>query len=69
MGTPIEELEFCLSLWEEKGFCRFGGKTNCIECGTPYILLKLVNGEALHGKEMKRLSLQDWKNKVKELKK
>ncbi len=60
----IKELKFCLELWEKQGFCEFGNKTICKECGTPYLLLKLVNKEVLHGK-MKRLSLEDWKEKVK----
>lgn len=63
------ELEFCLKLWEEKGFCEFGGKTLCEECAVPYLLLKLINGEVLHGKEMKRLTLKDWKNKLESIKK
>lgn len=63
----IHELEFCLKLWEEKGYCEFGGKTKCEECGTPYLLLKLINNEVLHGK-MNRLSLEDWKEKLKKVK-
>lgn len=64
----VEELEFCLKLWEEKGHCEFGGHTKCEQCGTPYLLLKLIDGEVLHGK-MKRLTLDDWKKKLKEIKK
>lgn len=54
----VHELEFCLRLWEEKGYCEFGGKTECYECGVPYLLLKLINNEVLHG-EMERLKLED----------
>lgn len=63
-----EELEFCLRLWKEKGSCQFGGHTNCSECAAPYILLKLINGEVLHG-DMKRLTLNDWEGKLQQLKK
>ena len=55
-----EELEFCLSLWEKQGFCKFGGQTKCEQCGTPYILYKLLTGKALHG-DIRRLSLDEWK--------
>ena len=63
----IEELEFCLKLWEEKGHCGFGGYTKCEQCATPYLLLKLINGEVLHGK-MERLTLEDWQKKLIEIK-
>ena len=63
----IKELGFCLELWSKQGYCKFGGHTNCEECATPYLLLKLINGEILHG-EMKRLNLEDWKEKLKILK-
>jgi len=63
-----EELEFCLSLWEKKGGCEFGGKTSCEKCAVPYILLKLMTGEILHG-DMERLTLDDWKQKLVESKK
>jgi len=62
----IEELKFCLDLWEKHGGCQFGGKTKCEECAVPYILLKFISGEILHG-DMKRLTLEDWKVKVKEI--
>ncbi len=61
-----EELNFCLKLWEEKGGCGFGGRTKCEQCAVPYLLLKLISGEILHG-EIKRLSLDDWKKKVNSL--
>ena len=64
----IEELEFCLRLWESRGYCKFGKLTKCEQCASPYILLKLINGEALHGDNMKRLTLEDWKNKLNEVK-
>ena len=59
-----EELKFCMDLWEKQGYCQFGGHTKCEQCGTPYLLLKLINGEVIHG-DMKRLTLEDWKNKLK----
>ena len=63
----IGELEFCISLWENKGNCEFGGFTKCEQCAAPYILLKLITGEVLHGK-IKRYTLRDWKNKVNKIK-
>jgi hypothetical protein len=64
----IEELEFCLKLWEDKGECTFGGKTKCEECAVPYLLLKYITGEVLHG-NIERLTLENWKNKFKTIKK
>jgi len=64
----IKELEFCLKLWEERGFCKFGKLTKCDECASPYLLLKLISGEIIHGDNINRLTLNDWKNKLKELK-
>ena len=55
----VKELEFCLKLWEEQGHCSFGGHTNCEECAAPYLIYKLITGEALHG-DMERLKLDDW---------
>jgi len=62
-----EELKFCLNIWETKGHCTFGNKTKCEQCAVPYILLKFISGEVLHG-DMKRLTLEDWKNKLDEIK-
>ena len=62
-----EELGFCLELWEMEGGCTFGGGNNCEECAAPYVLLKLISGEVLHGEDMDRLSLDEWKKKVKNL--
>jgi hypothetical protein len=45
----LKELEFCLKLWEEKGGCEFGKSTQCKDCAAPYLLLKLISGEAIHG--------------------
>jgi hypothetical protein len=59
----IEELKFCMQLWETQGHCEFGGHTKCEQCAAPYILLKLATGEVLHGK-MDRLTLEDWKKKI-----
>jgi hypothetical protein len=64
----VEELKFCMKLWEKQGYCEFGGRTNCEKCAAPYILLKLTTGEVLHGK-MKRLTLDDWKKKIKSIEK
>ena len=64
-----KELEFCLRLWKEKGFCKFGRHTNCNECACPYLLLKLITGEVLHGDNIKRLILEDWQDKLKQIKK
>ncbi|MDO8647500.1 MAG: hypothetical protein Q7R70_03725, partial [Candidatus Diapherotrites archaeon] len=69
MNSLVSELEFCLGLWEKQGFCHFGSLTKCEECAAPYLILKLINGQVLHGKEMKRLTLKDWKKKLEELKK
>jgi len=59
----IEELKFCLDLWEIQGHCGFGGQTKCVECAAPYLLWKLSTGEVLHGK-MQRFTLDDWKKKI-----
>jgi len=64
----IKELEFCLKLWEERGYCKFGKLTKCDECASPYLLLKLISGEIIHGDNINRLTLEDWKNKLRELK-
>ncbi|MEN8252041.1 MAG: hypothetical protein ABFQ53_00455 [Patescibacteria group bacterium] len=61
-----KELKLCLELWETKGGCTFGGKTKCTNCATPYLLLKFISGEMLHG-NIKRLSLDDWKKKLNSL--
>ena len=61
--TPLEELKFCLEHWEKNGHCTFGGNTHCAECGSPYLLLKMISGEVLHG-DMERLGLEEWKKKV-----
>lgn len=60
----IEELEFCLKQWEEKGYCDFGGKRECPECGSPYLTYKMLTGEDA-GDD---LSLKEWKEKLKEIK-
>ena len=59
----LEELKFCLELWGKQGYCEFGGNTKCEQCGTPYLLYKLITGKALHG-NMNRLTLEDWKQKL-----
>ena len=63
---PKEEINICLKIWEEKGGCTFGGKTKCEECAAPYVLLKMINGELLHG-DIQRLSLDDWRTKINSL--
>ena len=67
MDKHLEELKFCIRLWKEKDHCNFGGKTKCEECAAPYILLKMISGEALHNPDMKRLTLKDWEEKIKQL--
>jgi hypothetical protein len=62
----IRELAFCLELWGEEGSCGFGNCTKCEQCAAPYLLLKLISGELLHG-NMRRLTLKDWKMKLEEL--
>ena len=62
---PLDELKFCLDMWKEKGGCNFGGSTKCEQCGTPYLLLKLINGEILHDENMQRLTREDWEDKIK----
>lgn len=64
----LEELNFCITLWEKEEGCTFGGKTECKKCAAPYLLLKLATGEVLHGK-MKRFTLKDWKEKISKIKK
>ena len=64
----IKELEFCIKLWKERGGCKFGKSTRCNECAAPYLLLKLISGEVIHGDNSKRLSLEDWEDKIKEIK-
>ena len=66
-GTINKRIGILLKLWEKRGYCEFGGYTNCKECATPYLLLKLIGEEILHGK-MKRLTLEDWKEKLRGLK-
>ncbi|MCK4264945.1 hypothetical protein KAW80_01150 [Candidatus Babeliales bacterium] len=56
-----EELDFCIKTWGKQGFCSFGGHTKCEECATPYLMYKLLTNNLLHDKNMKRLSLHDWK--------
>ena len=63
----VEDLKFCLGLWEKQGHCRFGGRTNCEQCGVPYLLYKLITGEVLHG-DMERLTLEDWKKRIDQMK-
>ena len=65
-NKAVEELKFCLKLWEKQGYCEFGKKTNCKDCGAPYVLWKMVSGEIIHGPNYKRLSLDEWKNKIKD---
>ncbi len=64
----IHELEFCLKLWEEKGYCKFGKLTKCEQCAAPYLLLKLINNKLIQEDDVVRLTLEDWKLKLQELK-
>ena len=62
MNQLKEELRFCLNIWEKQGYCTFGGKTNCEQCASPYLIFKLITGEILD-KDAKRLTLREWKKK------
>ena len=62
-----EELNFCLKLWEEQGYCEFGKKTYCEQCAAPYVLWKMISGEVIHGPDVERLTLEQWKEKIKNL--
>ncbi len=63
---PLEELKFCLNIWEEKEGCSLGGETRCEQCAAPYLLLKMIGGPILHDPNMKKLTLNDWKNQLKQ---
>jgi hypothetical protein len=60
----LHELRMCLDLWEKQGYCEFGEKTMCEQCAAPYGFWKGLTGEVLHGRDMKRLFLQDWKERL-----
>ena len=57
-----KEMEHCLNMWDTRGSCALGGGTRCEDCGAPYLLLKFITGEIIHG-DVKRLSLAEWKEK------
>lgn len=63
----IDELDFCIKMWEEKGGCTFGGGNKCEDCAAPYLLLKFISGEVLHG-DIKRLTFEEWKEKIEQIK-
>ena len=63
----MEELDFCVDLWEKEWGCMFWWGTKCDQCATPYLLLKLLTWEVLHW-DMKRLSKEDWKQKIADIK-
>jgi len=65
----LDEFEKCISLWEKKGYCGFGGQTNCEECASLYLLYKMLTGEQLHVNSMTKLSLNSWQEKLIKLKK
>lgn len=64
MSDSLSELEFCLNLWSTWGYCNFGGRTNCSECGCPYLLWKYLTGEVLHDSDMERLTVVDWNRRL-----
>jgi len=64
---PEEEIKFCLELWEKQGYCNFGGKTECDNCGVPYLLYKMITNKVIHDSEMERLKLSDWKKLIKDV--
>jgi len=63
--TLKKELEQCLQLWEKQGYCTFGQETKCEQCALPYLLWKLLSGEIIHGPDQPRLTLDQWKEKLK----
>jgi hypothetical protein len=60
----LSELEYCMKLWTEQEHCSFGEQTNCSDCGAPYVLWKMTTGQVIHGSEHKRLTLNNWKDKI-----
>ena len=56
----IEEIKFCLDLWHKQQHCAFGKKTNCHECGSPYLLYKMITQKHIS----KKLSLKEWQDIV-----
>ncbi len=62
--SPLEELESCIEIWHDKGHCELGKHNNCYQCGAPYKLLKLITGEEF----MTKLTLDEWKKKLYEMK-
>lgn len=64
----IGELEHCLKEWKDKGYCTFGKRNNCEQCAAPYLVLKMISREIIHGDDQPRLNLEDWKKKLYSLK-
>jgi len=57
-----KEIDFCIKLREEEGWCSFGKSTRCEQCATISVLRKLYNWEVLDGQ---KLSLEERKEKIK----
>jgi len=64
----LDELETCVKAWENLGYCHIGGRNECFTCPVPYLLLKLITGEVLSERFSFRWKLEDWKDKLIELK-
>ena len=58
-----KEIDFCMKLWEEQGWCSFGKSTKCEDCAALSILRKLHTWEVLDGQ---KLGLKERKEKLKE---
>lgn len=63
----LGELDFCLKLREMEWGCTFWWGNKCEQCAVPYLLLKFINWEVLHW-NIQRLTLDDWKGKIKIIK-
>lgn len=57
----LNEMKFCLNMWNTKGYCSFGRETSCAKCAALYVLWKMLTGEALCGQT---LTLDEWIVKV-----
>lgn len=59
-----KEIDFCIKLREEEGGCTFGKSTRCEQCAALSVLRKLYSWEVLDGQ---KLSLEEWKQKIKNI--
>ena len=58
---PISELILCIDHMKKSGGCQFGAGKICDQCGTPYLLWKMISGELLCGEELKATN---WEQKL-----